>query len=91
MNAQTCIFDMDGVLVDSGVWHRAAWAALLEELGAEPPFGNLFGLPVFVDESLRKDPEIVFNAGTHVEAIRMKYADFEKLVHPVVARVSSAN
>jgi HAD superfamily hydrolase (TIGR01509 family) len=34
--AQTCIFDLDGVLVDSGVWHRAAWAALLEELGAEP-------------------------------------------------------
>ncbi len=36
MNAQTCIFDLDGVLVDSGVWHRAAWAALLDELGAEP-------------------------------------------------------
>jgi HAD superfamily hydrolase (TIGR01509 family) len=34
--AQTCIFDMDGVLVDSGVWHRAAWAALLDELGTEP-------------------------------------------------------
>jgi beta-phosphoglucomutase-like phosphatase (HAD superfamily) len=36
VNAQTCIFDLDGVLVDSGVWHRAAWAALLDELGTEP-------------------------------------------------------
>jgi Ala-tRNA(Pro) deacylase len=61
------------------------------ELGAEPPFGNLYDMPVYVDESLRKDPEIVFNAGTHVETIRMKYADYEKLVHPVVARVSSSN
>ena len=61
------------------------------ELGAEPPFGNLYDMPVYVDESLRKDPEIVFNAGTHVETIRMKYTDYERLVHPVVARVSSSN
>ena len=60
------------------------------ELGAEPPFGNLYNLPVYVDESLRKDPEIVFNAGTHIETIRMKYADFERLVDPVVAPLSRA-
>ena len=60
------------------------------ELGAEPPFGNLYDLPVYVDEALRKDPEIVFNAGTHTETIRMKYADFERLVHPVVAPLSRA-
>lgn len=60
------------------------------ELGAEPPFGNVYKLPVYVDESLRKDPEIVFNAGTHTEAIRMSYADFEKLVRPVIAVLSSA-
>jgi Ala-tRNA(Pro) deacylase len=58
------------------------------ELGAEPPFGNLYRLPVYVDSALAKDPEIVFNAGNHTEAVRMKYADFERLVHPVVARLS---
>ncbi len=58
------------------------------ELGAEPPFGNLYDLPVYVDASLAEDPEIVFNAGTHTETIRMKFADFESLVHPVVASLS---
>jgi Ala-tRNA(Pro) deacylase len=61
------------------------------EVGAEPPFGNLYGIPVYVDESLRGDPEIVFNAGTHGEAIRMRYEDFERLVHPSVARLSRAS
>ena len=60
------------------------------EVGAEPPFGNLYGMPVYIDESLRKDPEIVFNAGTHDEAIRMRYADFEKLVHPAAIPLSRA-
>jgi Ala-tRNA(Pro) deacylase len=58
------------------------------DAGAEPPFGNLYGLPVYVDEALREDPEIVFNGGTHAEAIRMKYADYEKLVRPVVGRLA---
>ncbi len=61
------------------------------ELGAEPPFGNVYNMPVYVDESLCQDPEIVFNAGTHTEAIRIKYADFERLVRPVVAALSSAS
>jgi Ala-tRNA(Pro) deacylase len=52
------------------------------ELGAMPPFGNLHGLPVYVEKSLAADEEIVFNAGTHVETIRMKYRDFERLVQP---------
>jgi len=60
------------------------------ELGAEPPFGNLYDMPVFVDDTLRKDPEIVFNGGTHVETVRMKYEDYVDLVHPVVAKVSYA-
>jgi Ala-tRNA(Pro) deacylase len=59
------------------------------ELGAEPPFGNLYNLPVYADESLGKDPEIVFNAGTHLEAIRMKYLDFEKVARPIVAPVAT--
>jgi Ala-tRNA(Pro) deacylase len=58
------------------------------EVGAEPPFGNLYDLPVFVDESLGRDPEIVFNAGRHDEAIRMRYADFERVVHPAVTPLS---
>jgi Ala-tRNA(Pro) deacylase len=54
------------------------------ELGAMPPFGNLYGLPVYVDQSLTEDEEIVFQAGTHSEAIRMRYMDFAVLVFPVV-------
>jgi Ala-tRNA(Pro) deacylase len=56
------------------------------ETGAMPPFGNLYGLPVFVEESLTKDKEIAFNAGSHKELVRLAYADFEKLVQPKVAR-----
>ncbi len=54
------------------------------ELGAMPPFGILYGLPVYVDRSLTEDEEIVFQAGTHSEAIRMRYWDFAALVFPVV-------
>ena len=55
------------------------------ELGAMPPFGNLYKLPVYVDQSLTEDEEIVFQAGTHLDAIRMRYWDFAALVFPVVA------
>jgi len=55
------------------------------ELGAMPPFGNLYGLPVYVDDRLVADPSIVFNAGTHTEAIRMDFADFRRLVNPKIA------
>ena len=54
------------------------------EPGAEPPFGNLYGLPVYVDQTLTRDEEIVFNAGTHTQTIKMKYADFKRLVQPTV-------
>jgi Ala-tRNA(Pro) deacylase len=47
-----------------------------------PPFGNLYGVPVYADASLAKDEEIVFNAGTHQDTIRMKYADFARLAQP---------
>ena len=52
------------------------------ELGAMPPFGNLYGLDTYVTESLAADDEIAFNAGTHTELIRMPYRDFERTVHP---------
>lgn len=54
------------------------------ELGAMPPFGTLYGIPVFVDHLLTEDETIVFQAGTHSEAIRMRYMDFAALVFPVV-------
>lgn len=55
------------------------------EAGAMPPFGNLYNLPVFVDQSLTRDEDIVFNAGTHTQTVRMKYAEFVRLVQPKVA------
>jgi Ala-tRNA(Pro) deacylase len=56
------------------------------EVGAEPPFGNLFNLDTFVDASLAEDEEIVFNSGSHWQTIRMRYDDYERLVRPRVAR-----
>ncbi len=58
------------------------------DLGAMPPFGNLYGFPVFVEERLTQDKEIAFNAGTHNELVRMKYEDFERVVNPIVGRFS---
>lgn len=58
------------------------------ETGAMPPFGNLYNLPVFVEESLSLDKEIAFNAGTHNELIRMAYADFLRVVNPTQAGFS---
>lgn len=59
------------------------------ETGAMPPFGNLYGIPVYVDEALTRDTEIAFNAGTHLELIRMSWADFQTLVKPIVLRFST--
>ncbi len=58
------------------------------EIGAMPPFGNLYGMKVFVDESLCEDEEIAFNAGSHTELIRLSYKDFEGLVKPKVVKFS---
>lgn len=58
------------------------------EVGAMPPFGNLYEMDVYVAETLSDDEEIVFNAGTHSELIRMTYRDFEKLVKPKVLKFS---
>ena len=52
------------------------------EVGAMPPFGNLYGIEVYVAESLADDEEIAFNACSHTELIRMNYKDFEELVKP---------
>lgn len=60
------------------------------ETGAIPPFGNLYQLPVYVDQSLAQDETIVFPAGTHTDTISMTYADYERLARPVVAEFRSA-
>lgn len=52
------------------------------EVGAMPPFGNLYGMDVYVAERLTQDEEIAFNAGSHRELIKLAYQDFEKLVKP---------
>jgi Ala-tRNA(Pro) deacylase len=54
------------------------------ETGAMPPFGNLYGMDVFADESLAVDKEIAFNAGSHRELVRMGFADFRDLVKPML-------
>jgi len=52
------------------------------EVGAMPPFGNIYGMDVYVAESLAEDEEIAFNACSHTELIKMKFSDFERLVKP---------
>jgi Ala-tRNA(Pro) deacylase len=54
------------------------------EVGAEPPFGNLYDMTTLVDQHLAEDDEIVFQAGTHRSAIRMKFGDYAKLANPTV-------
>ncbi len=54
------------------------------ELGAMPPFGNLYNMEVFVAKSLAEDEEIAFNAGSHTEIIKMNYKDFAQVVEPKV-------
>ncbi|AHW60943.1 Ala-tRNA(Pro) deacylase [Draconibacterium orientale] len=58
------------------------------EIGAMPPFGNLYDMEVFVAETLAEDEEIAFNAGNHTEMIKMSYADFERMVEPRVFKFS---
>jgi Ala-tRNA(Pro) deacylase len=53
------------------------------ELGAMPPFGNLYGLPLLVEQALTENEDIVFHACKHTESIRMKYRDYERLVQPL--------
>ncbi|HYA30506.1 MAG TPA: YbaK/EbsC family protein [Acidobacteriota bacterium] len=60
------------------------------EIGAMPPFGNVFGIKVFVDPALEKDPYIYFNAGNHVQTVRLKFNDFTALVKPQIVQLAEA-
>ncbi len=57
-------------------------------VGAMPPFGNLFGLQTYVDESLAQQDYIIFEAGTHTDAIKLNYRDYERIVRPQVAKLT---
>ena len=58
------------------------------ELGAMAPFGNLCGLPVFVDSGLASEETIAFNAGTHRDVLHMRFEDYERLVQPSIVMAS---
>jgi Ala-tRNA(Pro) deacylase len=58
------------------------------EIGAMPPFGNLYNLEVWVDQVLTEDASIVFQAGNHIETVRVKYSDYARLINPKVGDFS---
>ncbi|NTV93306.1 MAG: YbaK/EbsC family protein [Chlorobiaceae bacterium] len=58
------------------------------EPGAMPPFGNLYGMEVYVSEELAEDDDIAFNAGAHTELVRLAWSDFRRLVQPKIASIS---
>jgi Ala-tRNA(Pro) deacylase len=61
------------------------------EVGAMPPFGNLYNVPVYMDETLEEDERIVFNGGSHRETFEIAIDDFERLVHPQIAHFSTVH
>ena len=58
------------------------------EVGAMPPFGNLYEIPVYVSDKLAKDEFIAFNAGSHTELIKLSFRDFERLVRPKIVSIT---
>ncbi|MBM3136215.1 MAG: YbaK/EbsC family protein [Chloroflexi bacterium] len=54
------------------------------DLGAMPPFGHLYNVPVYVDKALSESPHIVFQAGTHRDTVKIRYADFARLAQPTL-------
>ena len=58
------------------------------EVGAMPPFGNLYDVPVYMDRALAEDETIVFRSGTHTDTMSGSYEDFEKLVRPTVVDIA---
>jgi Ala-tRNA(Pro) deacylase len=91
-----CTVDLDRLqqTIEAGSIRVAMESELMRlygdcEPGAIPPFGPLFGQRVVVDAALAKDPEIVFNGGSHRDAIRMAYREFERLSHPTIAEFAT--
>lgn len=93
----TCTIDMDALLTltrgsDIRLAAERELAALYPgcEPGAMPPFGPLYRQPVYVDVSLAGEAQVVFNAGTHTEAIVMRWADFVHAVRPIVGKFAGS-
>jgi len=89
--ASDSLVDLEQLRLDLGLTRlRLATEAELGELfpacelGAMPPFGNLFGLPVYVDSRLHGEDTITFNAGSHRDVIHMHWRDFQRLVNPAI-------
>lgn len=61
------------------------------EVGAMPPFGNLWDMETLADTHLLEDEFIAFNAGSHTELVKLAFSDFQRLVHPKVAEISTRN
>lgn len=59
------------------------------EVGAMPPFGNLYGMEVYVAQELAEDEQIAFNAGSHTQLIKLAYKDFERLVQPKIGQFAA--
>jgi Ala-tRNA(Pro) deacylase len=59
------------------------------EIGAMPPFGNLYGMAVYADDDLEESEDIVFNAGSHRELVRLSWFDYKRLVDPVMGRLTA--
>ena len=86
-------FDLLGQAAGADNVHLASEHAFRDmfpgcEVGAMPPFGNLYGMDVYASKLLAEDKEIAFNAGSHTELIRLAYKDFERLVKPKVAHIA---
>jgi Ala-tRNA(Pro) deacylase len=80
-----------GLLLQLETPEQQEFAALFLDcdVGAMPPFGNLYSLEVYVDEELSRQPQITFQAGSHHELATMSYADYAKLVKPTVCEFCS--
>ncbi len=72
--------------------HEGEFAATFPdcEVGTMPPFVNLYGIQAYVDKSLAEQETIVFPVGTYTDTMSLKYADFERLVHPKVMTFAQA-
>jgi Ala-tRNA(Pro) deacylase len=58
------------------------------EVGAEPPIGAIFGLRTIVDPSLMRDDELIMQAGSHTESVKMRRADWERVCRPIIAPIA---
>jgi Ala-tRNA(Pro) deacylase len=60
------------------------------QLGAMPPFGNLFGMETYVEKEMAKEEYIAFNAGSHTDVIALRFSDYRRVAHPKLANIATA-